>query len=144
MRARAMASMAKFMALRWIAMRTNEEIVRDFIAAWSRLDVDEIVEFFTPDGTYHNMMNKPISGRENVRKFIGGFIKDWTQTSWDVLNIVSKGDIVMVERLDKTRLGAKSVDLPCCGVFELTDGKIKLWRDYFDLATYTRAFVAAK
>jgi limonene-1,2-epoxide hydrolase len=123
-------------------MRTNEGIVRDFIAAWSRLDVDEIVAFFTPDGTYHNMMSKPISGHDNLRKFIGGFIKDWTQTNWDVLNVVSQGDIVMAERLDRTRLGAKSVDLPCCGVFELADGKIRNWRDYFDLATYTRAIAA--
>ena len=47
---------------------------RDFIAAWSRLDVEEIVSFFTPDGTYHNMMNQPVSGHDNLRKFIGGFI----------------------------------------------------------------------
>ncbi|MFZ2159555.1 MAG: limonene-1,2-epoxide hydrolase family protein [Bradyrhizobium sp.] len=125
-------------------MRTNEEIVRDFIAAWSRLDVDGIVAFFAPDGTYHNMMNKPVSGHDNLRRFIGGFIKDWTQTNWDVLNIVSQGDIVMAERLDRTRLGAKSVELPCCGVFELAGGKIRIWRDYFDLATYTRAIVEPK
>jgi limonene-1,2-epoxide hydrolase len=123
-------------------MRTNEEVVRDFIAAWSRLDVDEIVAFFTPDGTYHNMMNRPISGHDNLRKFISGFIKDWTQTNWDVLNVVSEGDIVIAERVDRTRLGAKGVDLPCCGVFELADGKIRNWRDYFDLATYTRAIAA--
>lgn len=45
----------------------------------------------------------------------------------------------MVERLDRTRVGDKPVDLPCCGVFELENGKIKIWRDYFDMATYTRA-----
>jgi limonene-1,2-epoxide hydrolase len=125
-------------------MRTNEEVVRDFVAAWSRLDVDGIVAFFTSDGTYHNMMSKPVSGHDNLRNFIAGFIKDWTQTTWDVLNIVSQGDIVMAERLDRTRLGDKSVDLPCCGVFELTDGKIRIWRDYFDLATYVRAIAATK
>jgi limonene-1,2-epoxide hydrolase len=27
-------------------MTDNERIVRDFIAAWSRLDVDEIVSYF--------------------------------------------------------------------------------------------------
>jgi len=123
-------------------LKTNEETVRNFIAAWSRLDADEIVAFFTPDGTYHNMMNKPVSGHDNLRRFIGGFIKDWTETNWDVLNIVSRGDIVIAERLDRTRLGAKSVDLPCCGVFELAGGKIRIWRDYFDLATYTRAIAA--
>jgi limonene-1,2-epoxide hydrolase len=35
-------------------------------------------------------------------------------------------------------MGDKTVDLPCCGVFEMKGGKIKVWRDYFDLGTYTR------
>ncbi len=125
-------------------MAANEQIVRDFIAAWSRLNADEIVSFFTLDGVYHNMMSKPVAGHDALRKFIGGFIKDWTRTDWDVLNIVCHGDVVIAERLDRTRVGDKSVDLPCCGVFELQGGKIKAWRDYFDLATYTRTMAPAK
>ncbi|WP_423886869.1 limonene-1,2-epoxide hydrolase family protein [Bradyrhizobium sp.] len=31
-----------------------------------------------------------------------------------------------------------------CGVFDLAPAKISIWRDYFDLATYTRVFVATK
>ena len=38
--------------------------------------------------------------------------------------------------MDRTRAGEKAVDLPCLGVFELENGRIKVWRDYFDLATY--------
>ncbi len=120
-------------------MIENETIVRNFITAWSRLDVDELVGFFTEDGTYHNMMARPVSGRENLRKFISGFLKGWTATEWDILNIVSRGDGVFAERLDRTRLGDKKVDLPCVGVFEMRNGKIRVWRDYFDLATYTKA-----
>lgn len=120
-------------------MPDNEQIVRDFITAWSRLDVEEIVGFFAPDGAYHNMMSKPVAGHDNLRRFIGGFIKSWTATDWDVLNLVGRGDVVFAERLDRTRLGDKGVDLPCCGVFEMQGGKIKVWRDYFDLATYSRA-----
>jgi limonene-1,2-epoxide hydrolase len=45
----------------------------------------------------------------------------------------------MVERVDHTRAGEKSVALPCLGVFEMQDGKIRVWRDYFDLGTYLRA-----
>lgn len=125
-------------------MNSNEQIVRDFIAAWSRLDVDEIVAFFAPDGTYHNMMNKPVTGHNDLRRFIGGFIKSWTQTTWDVLNVACQGNIVMAERLDRTRIGDRSVDLPCCGVFEMSNGKIKVWRDYFDLATYVQAVMPPK
>lgn len=121
-------------------MQSNEAIVRDFIAAWSRLDADEIVAFFAADGTYHNMMNKPVSGRDNLRTFIDGFIKRWSATDWEILNIVSRDNIVIAERVDRTKIGDRGVDLPCCGVFEMEGGKIKVWRDYFDLATFTRAF----
>lgn len=122
-------------------MNDNQRIVRDFIAAWSRLNVEELIDYFAPDGTYHNMMAKPVSGHADLRAFIGRFLKGWTATQWDIRNIVTQGDVVMAERTDRTRLGEKSVELPCCGVFEMRDGKIKAWRDYFDLATYTRALV---
>ena len=37
----------------------------------------------------------------------------------------------MEERLDPAPTGV--------GVFEMENGKIKAWRDYFDFATYSRA-----
>jgi limonene-1,2-epoxide hydrolase len=117
----------------------NERVIRDFIAAWSRLDAAELAGFFTEDGVYYNMPARPVEGRANVQAFIAGFAKDWSATEWEILHIVEKGDVVIAERMDRTRVGDKRVDLPCCGVFEMAGGKIKVWRDYFDLATYTRA-----
>lgn len=119
-------------------MVENEKIIRDFIAAWSRLNTDEIVGYFSEDGVYHNMPFKPVKGHADLKAFIANFIKDWTATDWDILTLVSTGDTVVAERLDRTRLGERSVNLPCCGVFEMADGKIRVWRDYFDMATYTR------
>jgi len=119
-------------------MEENERIIRDFITAWSRLDPEELASYFAPDGVYYNMPIAPIAGRDKVEEFIRGFIASWTGTTWDVLNIQCSGDVVMAERLDRTQVGEKSVDLPCVGVFELEGGKIKIWRDYFDLATYQR------
>jgi limonene-1,2-epoxide hydrolase len=120
-------------------MRSNEEIVREFIAAWSRLSVDELVGYFAADGTYHNMMARPVTGHDALRRFIGGFVRGWSATSWEIVNIVGRGDLVVAERVDRTRVGDRQVELPCCGVFEMSGGKIQVWRDYFDLATYTRA-----
>lgn len=120
-------------------MNENERIVRDFIAAWSTLNVDRIVGYFTDDGVYHNIMLQPVAGRDNLRKFIQGFVKSWSATDWEIRTLISKGDIVIAERVDRTSLGAKQVALPCCGVFELKDGRIREWRDYFDMATYTKA-----
>jgi len=117
-------------------MSSNEKMIRDFIEAWSRLDVDELVAYFTSDGIYHNMPFGPIAGHDNLRQFIAGFINDWTATDWEILNLLAEGSTVMVERVDRTKLGDVAVDLPCFGIFEMEDGKIKVWRDYFDMATY--------
>lgn len=122
-------------------MINNEEVIRDFIAAWSRLDVDELVGYFTEDGIYYNMPFKPVQGRAALKVFIANFLKGWTATDWEILTLVASGDIVIAERLDRTKLGERSVDLPCCGVFQMQDGKIRIWRDYFDLATYTKGAV---
>lgn len=118
----------------------NEAAVRAFIASWSDLDAAALVDYFTDDGTYHNMMLDPVSGRENLLEFINGFLLGWSETDWELLHIVSRGELVMAERVDRTRIGDRWVELPCVGVFEMEDGKIKVWRDYFDMATYTKAF----
>ena len=120
-------------------MGSNTEIIREFIGAWSRLDAEELVGYFTRDGTYYNIPAQPVSGRENLIAFIGAFLKDWSSTEWEILNLVGAGDLVIAERMDRTKVGDKSVDLPCCGVFEMQDGKIKEWRDYFDMNTYVKA-----
>ena len=116
----------------------NEAVIREFIQAWSRLDAQELSSYFSEDGVYHNMPTAPVAGRENVKSMIAGFIDSWTETEWDILHLVSAGDIVIAERLDRTKAGEKSVDLPCTGVFEMENGKIKVWRDYFDIGTYAR------
>ena len=116
----------------------NEAIIREFIEAWSRLDAAELASYFAEDGVYHNMPAAPVGGRGNVEKMIAGFIASWTETNWDILHLVSAGDVVIAERLDRTKAGEKGVDLPCVGVFEMEAGKIKIWRDYFDMATYGR------
>ena len=121
-------------------MTDNVQIIQDFIDAWSKLDVEELVSFFTEDGVYHNMPTGPIQGQENLRAFIKGFTASWTSTTWDTLNIIGDGDTVIAERLDRTVAGDVNVDLPCCGVFQMEGGKIKVWRDYFDMATFTKPF----
>ena len=121
-------------------MSDNVQTIKAFIAAWSNLDVDELVGYFCEDGIYYNMPAQPVQGHEKLKLFIEGFIAKWTKTTWETLNIVGEGNVVIVERLDRTEVGDIKVDLPCCGVFEMEEGKIKIWRDYFDMGTYTKPF----
>ncbi len=123
-------------------MSDNTQIVREFIECWSTMDSGKLVDYFTEDGCYHNMPMGPVSGRGNVREFIDGFLTTWTETEWEIVNIIASGDIVIAERVDKTKTTQGDVDLPCVGVFEMEGGKIKMWRDYFDMGTYANAMAS--
>jgi limonene-1,2-epoxide hydrolase len=120
-------------------MQTNIETIEEFINCWGSLDAPLLASYFTEDGTYHNMPAKPITGRANVEQFITGFLANWTETSWDILNITEQGNTVFCERIDRTKTTNGNVDLPCFGVFEMREGKIHIWRDYFDMNTFVSA-----
>ena len=124
-------------------MTENEVIVREFIAAWANLDPVQLASYFTEDGVYHNMPSNPIRGRANIQAFIAGFIRPWQATEWEILSLVAEGDTVIAERVDKTVVANQPVDLPVVGVFIMEDGKIREWRDYFDLNTYMEQLNAA-
>jgi limonene-1,2-epoxide hydrolase len=46
--------------------------------------------------------------------------------------------VVMNERLDRVTFGGQLAELRSCGVFEIEDGRIKAWRDYFDTGALGR------
>ena len=121
-------------------MTEPTEIITNFCAAWANLDTDELMGYFADDGVYYNMPSEPWEGAAAVRAGIDGFLKGWSKTEWELLNIAANGNTVIAERVDRTDVGGKHVDLPCVGVFELdAAGKIKIWRDYFDMGTFIKA-----
>ncbi len=59
---------------------------------------------------------------------------------WEIVHQISNGDVVMNERIDRFTANGKAIALPVVGVFELRDGKIAAWRDYFDMAQFRSQF----
>jgi limonene-1,2-epoxide hydrolase len=112
------------------------EIVRRFCAVWSNGDTDEIGEFFTDDAVYHNIPMDPITGRDTIKSFIAGFAGGAEKIDFRVRNIVADGDVVLTERVDVFVMPNGKVELPVMGTFEVRDGKIAAWRDYFDLKQF--------
>jgi limonene-1,2-epoxide hydrolase len=119
-------------------MRDPETLVRDFCAAWARRDVDELLGYFADDAVYHNMPLAPAVGKEAIRQILGMFVPPASMIAFDVLGTAARGDVVFTERVDRFTIGDKAVSLPVAGVFEVRDGKIAAWRDYFDFATWQR------
>ena len=117
----------------------NLELVRHFCNAFSRRDPEEILEFFTEDAVYHNMPMPPVQGKAGIKTVLDMFLKPAESVEFIVLKVAEGDDgAVLTERLDKFSLRGKKVELPVMGVFELEGGKISAWRDYFDMAAWTR------
>ena len=114
-----------------------EDVVREFCEAWSRRNVDELLNFFTDDAVYHNMPIDAVQGKDGIRNMLGLFVPGAQAISFEMVHIASSGNVVHTERVDTFQMGDTRVVLPVAGVFELRDGKIAAWRDYFDMAAWT-------
>jgi limonene-1,2-epoxide hydrolase len=109
------------------------EVVRRFCAAWADGDVGALIEFFTDDAVYHNMPISPVTGKDAIKATIDGFTAGVDRIEFRVSAIAASGDTVLTERVDAFYTAATTVELPVMGAFEVRDGKIAAWRDYFDL-----------
>lgn len=116
---------------------SNITIVKDFIAAWEAQDLDRVMGFFTQDAVYHNIPMPVLNGVEDIRKTIAGFISMGDKVEFETHHIAeAAGGAVMTERTDKFRINGQWLTLPVMGVFEISNGKIAKWRDYFDMAQF--------
>ncbi len=117
-----------------------EKVVSDLFAAWTRLDLDGIMSYFTEDGVWDNVPMSPAKGQAAIREMTHGFLKDTDTFSAEIKRTVHEGNVVFNERVDTIVMkNGKKAAIPVAGMFEMNDaGKIKVWRDYFDLATFTK------
>ncbi len=81
----------------------------------------------------------PVVGPEAIRTFIEGFIGGMDSVEFQVRTIAASGDVVLTERVDVFNAPGTRLELPVMGTFELRDGKIAAWRDYFDLQSFMNA-----
>ena len=114
----------------------NIDIVRAFIDAWNRMDWDAVEGLMAEDIFFHNIPMEPIRGRAAAGAFarrIGA-----AAVHWELLAIAADGNKVLTERVDNFDLAnGKKLLVPFMGAFEIENGKIRTWRDYFDLAIFT-------
>ncbi len=115
-----------------------EKVVSDFCQAFARRNLDEIMNFFSEDAVYHNIPMDPARGKAAIKVVINTFLPGSQSIEFKILHTASMGNVVMNERVDMFVMGGKHVQLPVAGVFEIRGGKIAAWRDYFDMAMFTK------
>ncbi len=118
-------------------MGRNEAVVRAFIGAFNANDLDKIMGFFSEDAVYHNIPVQPVKGTAAIRGVIQGFLGMATQIDWIVHQLAETQEgVVLSERTDRFLIRGKWIELPVMGAFDLREGRITGWRDYFDMKQF--------
>ena len=113
---------------------THTDLVLSLIKAIEENDKDNILDFFAEDAIFHNIPMHAAQGHEEIWKVFAAVHDDAEDIKWDVHDIAeSKTGQVLTERTDHYKLSGKWIDFEVMGIFEIEAGKIKHWRDYFDL-----------
>jgi limonene-1,2-epoxide hydrolase len=111
-------------------------VVTDMLKATEALDVEGILSHMANDVVYHNVPLPPARGIATVEKQFRLMHRYYSACEVHIHNIAANGPIVLTERTDVIRSGSWSAEFWVCGTFEVHDGHIVLWRDYFDMATF--------
>jgi len=115
--------------------KTPIEVVKAFNRAMEIKDYDTAVKFVSDDCEYTNMPMGTVRGPAGVRSVLEPFFAPTIENRLEILREAAVGPIVFLERLDRHLLPTGWVNLPVTGVYEVHDGLITVYRDYFDLAT---------
>jgi limonene-1,2-epoxide hydrolase len=120
------------------------QTVEDFLNAWST-STDAMRQsyrdYFTETTVWENVgMSKtvgPDAALALIQQFEQGM--DMGTIVVDMLNIAVDGDRVLTERIDRIigNDGSEKMAIRLMGIFEIEEGKITRWSDYFDTAPFT-------
>jgi limonene-1,2-epoxide hydrolase len=114
-----------------------EQVVLDLCEAFKKHDAEALRPFFTDDVVYHNIPMDAAVGIDATIAFIEGFFGMSESLVIENLHVATRDNLVFTERIDTFTVGGKIAPLPVMGIFEIRDGKISAWRDYFDMAQIT-------
>lgn len=120
----------------------NARTVESFLNALADDDLDAADTALADGLVYQNVGLPTIRGRAATMKLFhrlqgrGGF-------EAKTHRIAADGDAVLTERTDALMVGPLRLQFWVCGVFELHEGRITLWRDYFDFFNIFKATLRA-
>lgn len=115
------------------------QFVRDMFGAWMRQDWEAATAVFTPDGALQSMMlATPWQGHDAIRAMCVEVGRHSRDIHIDIRRIGVIDGAVVTERVDSFLWDGRKVAYPTVGVFEFENGRIRLWKEYFDRAFMLR------
>ena len=118
---------------------TNAAVVEKFLYALRDKDLDTAGALLDDNLVYENVGLPTIRGRRRTMKLFAGMQRPSMGFDVKFHRVAADGNTVLTERTDALIFGRVRLNFWVCGVFEVREGRITLWRDYFDLFDMTKA-----
>jgi len=121
-----------------MGLEENKRVVAAMLECLYRKDWDGLSALIAPDGFYEDVPapDAGATGPENIVKRLRIGLDSVVRFEHEIHRTVAEGDSVLVEHTETWHFetGEKLVN-QFLTVHEVKDGKITLWRDYWDLNT---------
>jgi limonene-1,2-epoxide hydrolase len=117
-------------------------VVERFLELLRLGDVDGAVELLAVDVEYKNVGLPTVRGRERTRRLFRATLgRPGAGFEVYLHTISADGSSVLTERTDVLKFGRLRIQFWVCGRFDVHDGQIVLWRDYFDQMNIAAAII---
>jgi len=118
------------------------EIVEHFLNLLAQDDHDAATALLADDVVYTNVSLPTVHGRRTVQRLAAATLGRPAAGFEVYVHAISQArGVVLTERTDVLTVGPLRMQFWVCGRFEIRDGQIAVWRDYFDWGNFTVAFL---
>ncbi|MFW0797703.1 limonene-1,2-epoxide hydrolase family protein [Gordonia sp. CPCC 205515] len=121
--------------------QTPIEIVTRTLDEFARGNIDAAMADIDDDIAYTNVSLPTVRGKRKVAKVFARMDGGRYGFNYRMLNVSADGPVVLTERIDELRIGRVAIQFWVCGRFEIVEGRIAVWRDYFDYFDFTKGMV---
>jgi limonene-1,2-epoxide hydrolase len=104
-------------------------------------EVETVISLVAEDIVYSNVSLPTIRGKDRFARAARAYYRNHLGFQVVVHRIAENGSSVLTERTDAITLGPFRMQFWVCGIFDVHDGKVTLWRDYFDWRATTLASI---
>lgn len=110
---------------------TPKEVLRRWIDAFNRADVETLANLYAVDAINHQVANEPVIGKDAIRTM---FATEFQHADMVCIveNLFEDGEWAIMEWKDPKGFRG-------CGFFQVKDGLIQLQRGYWDKLSFLRA-----